>query len=97
MGELLQYNYSPFCGLPNQVVWDLIISQVHPSYQLSHCCFFLMSLDVEYLFGRFQSFLLMVCSAVSCDFGVLVRGGELKVLLLHHLVSHPYILPSLIA
>ena len=27
------------------------------------------------------------CSAVSCDFGVFVRGGELKVLLLRHLAS----------
>lgn len=26
---------------------------------------------------------------VSCDFCVLVRGGELKVLLIHHLVTNP--------
>ena len=29
------------------------------------------------------------CSAVSCDFGVLLTGDELKVLLLCHLVKVP--------
>ena len=29
------------------------------------------------------------CSADSCDFGVLVRGGELKVFLLCHLAHFP--------
>ena len=29
------------------------------------------------------------CSAVSCDFGVLVRGDELKFLLLYHVISSP--------
>ena len=32
------------------------------------------------------------CSEASCDFGVLVRGGELKVLLLCHLVTYSGIL-----
>ena len=36
--------------------------------------------------GRFWSFSIDGCSANSCDFGVLVRGGELRVFLLHHLV-----------
>ena len=38
-------------------------------------------------FGRFKSFFISGCSEVSFDFGVLVGGGELKVLLLCHLVS----------
>ena len=67
VGDLLQYNYSPVCGSPSQVVWDLIILRL--------LWFLLMSLDVEYLFVVGLSFI-DGCSAVSCDFGVLVRGGE---------------------
>ena len=37
--------------------------------------------------GRCSPFFTDGCSAVSCDFGVFVRGGELKVLLLRHLAS----------
>lgn len=33
------------------------------------------------------------CSVISCDIGILVEGGKLKVLLLHYLVFFP---PSLI-
>jgi len=40
-------------------------------------------------FGRFKSFVISGCSEISFDFGVLVGGGELKVLLLCHLVSFP--------
>ena len=46
-----------------------------------------MSLDVEYLFfNGFQSFLNQWLFN-SCDFGVLMRGGELKSLLICSLVS----------
>ena len=48
--ELLWYNSYPVCGSPTQQVWDLILSQSHPS------CYLLvasLSLDVEYLVGRF--------------------------------------------
>ena len=37
-----------------------------------------MSLNVKYLFWWIPIFLVIGCSAVSCDFGVFVRGGELK-------------------
>ena len=39
--------------------------------------YFFMSLDVEY-----PVFFISGCSAVSCDLGGFVRGGELMVLLL---------------
>ena len=51
--------------------------------------FFFMSLGVGSFFGRFKSFFISGCSAVSFDFGVLVGEGELKVLLLCQLVSSP--------
>ena len=47
-----------------------------------HCGFFFISLDVEYIFWYVPIFFIDGSSAVSCDFGVLVRGGELKVILL---------------
>ena len=46
-----------------------------------------MSLNIEYLLLLDSSLFFGGHSAVSCDFGVLVRGGELKALLLCHLVS----------
>lgn len=49
VGKLLQYNYSPVCGLPTQGLWDLIVSQVYPSCP-SHCGSFFLSLDMEDLF-----------------------------------------------
>ena len=42
-------------------------------------------------FGSLFFFLISGCFAVSCDLGVvLLRGGELKVLLLHHLEKLPF-------
>ena len=49
---------------------------MHASYCLAVASS--LSLDVEYLFGRFPSFFVDGCSALSCGFGVFVRGGELK-------------------
>ena len=43
----------------------------------SHCGVFFMSLDVEYL-GTVFSLFIDGCSAVSCDFGVLVRRSKLE-------------------
>ena len=48
-----------------------------------------MSLAVEYLFLVGSSLSYCDCSAISCDFGVLMRVGEFKVLILCHLVSLP--------
>ena len=45
-----------------------------------------MCLDVEYLFLVDSSLFYRWLFRVSCDFGVPVRGGEPKVLLLRHLV-----------
>ena len=44
-----------------------------------------MSLNVKYLFWWIPVFLVIGCSAVSCDFGVFVRGRRAQVLLLCHL------------
>lgn len=52
---------------------------------LSRCGFLIISLDVEYLFLIDFSLFSNGCSAVSCNFPVLMRRGELKVLLLCHL------------
>lgn len=75
--EPLQPNYSPVCGLPTWGVWDLSILWICPSWP--SCGSFLMylvlvasSLFHQWLFWR-------------CDFGVLLKRGELKVFLLRHL------------
>ena len=57
VGELLQYNYSPVYRLSTWGVWDLIISRVCLSYRLVVAP---LPLDVKYLFGRNQSFSLMI-------------------------------------
>ena len=44
-----------------------------------------MSLVVDDLFWEVLVFFIDGCSADSCGFGVLVRGSELRVFLLHHL------------
>ena len=88
VGEPLPYNYSPVCGSPTWGVWNLIISQVCPSYP-SHCGSLFMSLIVEGLFWLVPILFTDGCSAVSCDFGVIVRRVELRVLLLHHLGHSP--------
>ena len=44
-----------------------------------------MSLVVENLFDRVQSFSSIGCSGDNCDFGGPVRGGELRVFLPCHL------------
>ena len=81
VGQPLQYNYSPICGSPTQQVWDLITSQVCPSSPSCRGSIF-MFLVVEDLFWWVLVFFLDGCSADGCDFGVLVRGGELRVFLL---------------
>ena len=52
-----------------------------------------MSLVVENLFWQVSDFFNHGCSADGCDFGVLIRGGELRVLLLRHLDHSPLPLP----
>ena len=54
---------------------------------VSHCGYFFLSLDAGYFLAGSSLFLINSCLAVSCDFGVLVRRGELtKFFLLCHLV-----------
>ena len=48
-----------------------------------------MSLVVEDLFWQVLVFFINGCSADCCDFGVPVRGGELRVFLLGHLGQSP--------
>ena len=74
VGEPLQYSCFPVCGLPTRQVWDLLISQKHPSYCLDETS---LSLSVGNLFW-FPVYFVDGCSAVSCNFGVLMREGELE-------------------
>ena len=62
MGEPL-YIYFPFHGSPTHWVWDLIILHMSPSYHVFVA--FPLSLDVEYLFGRFQTFLSMAARQLA--------------------------------
>ena len=48
---------------------------VYTSY-LSHCGAFFMTLIVKELFWKVQIFFFDGCSADSCDFDVLLRGGK---------------------
>ena len=79
VGELLRYNYFPVCGLATRQVWDLILSRLRPSYRLVVASS--LSVGVGYFFFLIGSsvvvFFVDGCSAVSCDFGVLLRRGEL--------------------
>lgn len=75
------HHCSPICCFPTQRIWNLIISWVFTSC-LSYCCSFSMSLD---LFWCFPVFFINGYFAVSCDFGVLMKEGELRDLLLYHL------------
>ena len=73
VGKLLWYNYSPVCGSPTQVVWDLIISWERPSYYLmvSSLCLWIQNI----FFWKIPVFFLIdSCSAVSCDFDVFLRA-----------------------
>ena len=72
--ELLSY-YSSVCEITSA---PLLVS---------HCGYFFLSLDAGYFLAGSSLFLINSCLAVSCDFGVLVRRGELtKFFLLCHLV-----------
>ena len=55
---------------------------------LSSCGFFLV-FGCKVSFWQVPVFFTDDCSAVSSDFGVFMRQGELKILLLCHLTSHP--------
>ena len=48
VGEFLWYNCFPVCGSPTQRAWDLILSQLRPSYCLIVAS--PLSLDVAYFF-----------------------------------------------
>lgn len=48
VGEVLWYNYLPVCGLPTWHVRGLILSRLHPSYNLIVAAS--LSLDIGYLF-----------------------------------------------
>lgn len=65
MGELWLFSSLWSAYLEGVELWDLMISWMLPSY----CLIF---------FVRFQSFLIEICAVVSCDFGILLGGGELK-------------------
>lgn len=66
VGEALSHDDSPAPGSPTWRVWDLITSQVHPSYP-SHCGPFLTSL--EDLLWWVPVFFVHGGSAGGCDFG----------------------------
>ena len=53
---------------------------ISPSFHLSHCGSFFIFLVVDFFFfARFLVFLIDSCSVNSCNFGVLIGGGELRV------------------
>ena len=78
-GELLQCDYFPICRLHTQQVLHLIVTRAHilPSYCGS---FFVFECKISFLV--FQSFFIVGCSVVSCDFGIFARW--VSILLLSH-------------
>ena len=58
-----------------------------PSIILLWFLLYIFECRISFLIG--SSLFIDGCSAVSCDFGVLVRGDELKFLLLCHVISNP--------
>lgn len=67
-------------------ICNLIISQVWLSYHFVGLLF-VFGYRISFLKG--SNLIIHGCLAISCDFGVLVRGDGLKVCFLHHLVfSH---------
>ena len=92
--ELLQYNCSPVCGSLTQgdTGFDYIAGlHLLPVSRSSLCVWF-----QEVFFYRFQFFVFFFLidgySGNSCNFGVLMRGGEIRAFLLcqfgHSLPSH---------
>lgn len=63
-----------------------IMTPAHPAHLVVPS---LCLLVVDNLFRRFWSFFIDGCSVDRCGFGVLVRGGELRVFLFYHLGRSP--------
>ena len=74
VGELLWDYCSPVYGSLTQWVWDLSLLWLSPSYHLAMAS--CLSLDMGYLFGRFQHYPVYGCSIAGCDFGALAGGGD---------------------
>ena len=71
VGELLWYYCSPVCRSPTQRVWDLILSGLCSSYNLTVA--YSLSLDMRYIFSdRFQY--PVDGSTASCDFSAFTGG-----------------------
>ena len=69
---------------------NLALLWVSLSYHLFEAFFFVFGCRIYFLVGyNLFFFFISGCSAVSFDYGVLTRGGKLKILLLSHLVSNP--------
>ena len=81
--ELLWYYYSPVCGSPIQLVWDLIWSWLHPPTILLWLLLCLW-MGVSF-FSGFQSPSVSGCSTASCNFAALNRRRWAHILLLHNL------------
>ena len=82
--ETLQFYLSSPFWVTHPRVWVSTIAQLHPSYP-SYCGSFFISLVVEGLFCQILVFLISRISVNSFNVGRPMRGGELKVFLLHHL------------
>ena len=82
VGKLLWYYHSPICGSPTQLVWDLILLWLHPSYHLGAASS--LSLDMGYIF--------LVVSSIPLS----IRVQQLVVILvlLQEMSAHPSTLPS---
>lgn len=76
VGKAMWYNF-PVSGSPTQHVWDLNYI-VKASLLPSHCGFFFVFVCRIALLESLSSFLIDSCSAVSCNVGVFLRGGEFK-------------------
>lgn len=66
VGEPQRQNSVPVCRSHIPWVWDLIVLWKHPFY----CLIVVLPLELGNFFGRFQSFFVCGCSAVSCHLGV---------------------------
>ena len=87
MGDPLQYNYFPVCGLPTWQICYLVISQQCSFYHLVVAFVFVCRITF-FFFLRLKS-VFVDCSAVLKK--VFCKRRWAQILLLHHLVSSSWI------
>lgn len=90
MEEILQYNYSSVCGLPTWVLqrFDFIVSMPFLLSMVSSLSLWMQNILFVFISGF---------SAVSCDFCVLLKRGELQILysaILSQILHSFFLLPT---